>query len=989
VPARVTSSRFVGRQTELAELEHLLAETAGGRAQMAFVTAESGMGKTRLVDELAERARADGTRVLFGECIELGAGELPYAPIVGALRPLARNQDPVLDAIGSARAELAQLLPELGEARRRSNDLGAATPQARLFEALLALLERLGRDAPVLLVVEDLHWADRSTRDFLIFLSRALCRERVLVVGTYRSDELHRRHPLRPVLAELERGERARRIALRPFTRGELVDQLTDILGGEPDRVLVDRLLARSEGNPLFAEELLAAGRDGRGELPPTLRDALILRVESLPDAGQELLRVVAAGQRVDHEVLREVSGVEGRPLREALRETVAHGLLVPDEDGRYAFRHALLREAVLDDLLPGERTELHLALAEALHRRIAEGSGASTLDAAAEVAYHFDEAGDRPRAFVAALRAADDAERVHANGEAAALLERALELWSRAPEEATKLAGCDHVDLLCRAARNHELSSEFMRMRTLLREALDELDEEADARRAAAVLERLGHALWALGKGDEALQSYERALALLSDDEPSSERAKVLAARGRAMMLAGHFADGVERCQEAIAAARAAGDAGIEEHALNTLGVCRAALGDVDGGESALRESIAMARRRDDPDGIHRGFSNLADSLFLAGRTVEARDVAREGLEELRETGQCRWLTIMLAEIHFALGDWDEAEALVSAEAVSRSTGGARVNILLRRGELLLGRGDVDEALAVLEEAHDRTARSLEPQWHGPIAALLAEAYRRRRRFDDARTAIGCGLDRLTGDLARLARVAASAAAVEADAAQQARDLGRPDEAEVAAQRAADMVELAEEGASSPDARRRPRVPVYRALTDAEAARARGEADPAAWADLAARWEELADPYEAARARWREAEAHAGAGDRAAAQETAARAYEVAERLGARWLVDELDVLARRARLRLGHAEEPATEDAPPAPGDELGLTAREREVLSLLAEGRTNREIGEALFMAEKTASVHVSRILAKLDVRSRTEAAAVAHRLGLAAM
>src|SRR3712207_1453473 len=174
------------------------------------------------------------------------------------------------------------------------------TPQARLFEALLALLDRLGQAAPVLLVIEDLHWADRSTRDFLVFLSRALCRERVLVVGTYRSDELHRRHPLRPVLAELERSERARRIELRPFTREELVAQLTDILGGEPERGLVDRLLARSEGNPLFAEELLAAGRDGRGELPPTLRDALILRVEALPEHAQEVLRVVAAAQRVE-----------------------------------------------------------------------------------------------------------------------------------------------------------------------------------------------------------------------------------------------------------------------------------------------------------------------------------------------------------------------------------------------------------------------------------------------------------------------------------------------------------------------------------------------------------------------------------------------------------------------------------------------------------------------------------------------------------------
>ena len=985
---RVSSSRFVGREPELAELEQLLADAAGGRAQMAFVTGESGMGKTRLVDELAARARAGGARVLFGECIELAAGELPYAPIVSALRPLARHGDPALDALGAARAELAQLLPELGPASPRAADLGNVTPQARLFEALLALLDRLGQDAPVVLVIEDLHWADRSTRDFLTFLSRALCRERVIVLGTYRSDEIHRRHPLRPVVAELERSERGRRIELRPFTREELAAQLADILGAEPDRLLVDRLLARSEGNPLFVEELLAAGGDGRGELPPTLRDALILRVEALPAPAQELLRVVAAAQRVEHDVLREVSGVEGRDLREALRESVAHGLLVHDDDGRYAFRHALLREAVVDDLLPGEQTELHLALAGALERRLDDelGSSGNSLDMCAEVAHHYAEAGDRPNAFRAALLAAAHAERVHANAEAATMLERALELWSRVPDPEA-VAGGDHVELLRRAAKDHELSGDFNRMRTLLREGLDELDPAAEPRRAAALLERLGHARWALGKGSEALEAYEEALALLPAGEPSPERGSVLAAQGRAMMLAGRFAEGVERCQEAIDAARAAGDPVVEEHALNTLGVCRAALGDVDGGVAALRESIDMARGRTDADGIHRGFCNLADALFMAGRATEAMDVAREGLAELRPTGQCRWLMIMHAEIAFHLGDWDVTDANVSQEAVMRSTGGTRINSLLRRAELLLARGDVDEALPLLEEAQDRTARSLEDQWHGPIAATLTEAYRRRRRFEDARCATATGVERLTADRARLARIGAAGAAAEADAAQHARDLGREPEAAEAVRRAAELAQLAREGAGFPGAGARPRIAIYRAIAEAEASRAAGSDDPAAWAAITARWEELVDPYEAALARWREAEAHARGGDRAAAQDAAARAHETAVRLGSRWLAEELDVLARRARLRLGPEEE-APGEAPPEPADELGLTAREREVLLLLAQGRTNREIGEALFMAEKTASVHVSRILAKLDVRSRTEAAAVAHRLGLAA-
>jgi ATP/maltotriose-dependent transcriptional regulator MalT len=990
--ARVTSSRFVGRELELAELEHLFAEAEAGRAQMAFVTAESGMGKTRLVDELAARAAERGARVLFGECIELGTGELPYAPIVTALRPLARRADPVLDALGPSRAELAQLLPELGDERPAPADPTTVTPQARLFEALLALLDRLGSDQPVLLVVEDLHWADRSTRDFLVFLSRALCRERVLVVGTYRSDELHRRHPVRPVLAELERSERGRRIALSPFTRAELVAQLTDIVGARPDPTLIDRLLTRSQGNPLFVEELLAAGSDGRGELPPTLRDALIVRVEALSEPAQELLRVVAAGQRVGHEVLREVSGVEGRALREALRETVTHNLLVPDEDGRYAFRHALLREAVLDDLLPGERTELHLELAEALAERLGDDDcGAATLDAAAEVAYHFTEAGDRPRAFVAALRAAGAAEAVHANGEAAALLERALELWPRLPDAAA-LASCDHVDLLRRAAQNHDLAGDTNRMRALLREALDELDHEAEPLRAAVLLERLGRARWKLGKGAEAMEAYDQALALLPASGTSPERAQVLAAQGWALMLAGR-PESVARSREAIAAARAAGVRAVEAHALNTLGVVQLASNDREG-EVALRTSIAMAREDDLIDDLHRGYANLADALYVAGHNAEGRDVGYEGLEALKGTGHFRWLSLTLSEIEYHLGDWAAADALASQEAMMRTSGQTRVHFLLRRAQLLLGRGDVEEALIPAEEAHDLTSRSLEPQWHEPVGAILAEAYSRRRRFDDARTAAASAIERLHGS-SGVAHVAAAGAAVEADAAQQARDLGRDDEARAAVARAEALARAAADAAATPEGRARPRPGVYAAVAAAQAERAAGRVDPAAWAAIAARWEALPEPYEAARARWREAEGHAAAGDRAAAADAARAARDTARDLGARWLLDELDLLARRARLRLGPSDAdpdpaagPDAAQPPPELADELGLTAREREVLALLAEGRTNREIGETLFMAEKTASVHVSRILAKLDVRSRTEAAAVAHRLGLAA-
>src|SRR4051812_49654937 len=279
--SRLTSATFVGRTAELGELRGALSEAVGGRPALAFVAGESGVGKTRLLAELERAARADGVRVIGGDCVELGEGELPYAPIVGALRPLARAADPAFARLSPpARAALARILPGLGRAAERPDD--EATAQARLFDALFELLELLAGDDGLLLTVEDLHWADRSTRAFLVYLASSLCRERVLVVTTYRPDELHRRHPLRPLLAELERDARARRVELRPLTRAELREQLADILGEAPGGDLLERLFARSEGNPLFAEELLAAGMDGRGALPPTLRDALMLRIERL-----------------------------------------------------------------------------------------------------------------------------------------------------------------------------------------------------------------------------------------------------------------------------------------------------------------------------------------------------------------------------------------------------------------------------------------------------------------------------------------------------------------------------------------------------------------------------------------------------------------------------------------------------------------------------------------------------------------------------------
>jgi DNA-binding CsgD family transcriptional regulator len=979
---RVTSSIFVGRSAELAELEGALDDAAAGRPWLAFVAGDSGVGKTRLLSELTARARTSGARALSGDCVELGEGELPYAPLVAVLRSLARSRDPVLEELpASVRAELATLLPGLGDGAVGAPGAGDPSAQARLFEALLWLLDRLGQDAPVLLAIEDLHWADRATRAFVVFLGRSLCRERVLVVATYRSDELHRRHPLRPLLAELERHAGCRRIELPPLTREELSLQLGDLLDAPPDVELVERVFARSEGHPLFVEELIAAGRDGRGALPPTLRDALMLRVERLSAPAQEVLRVVAVGQQLDDELLVEVIGPERATMHDALREAVANHILAIGNEGRYRFRHALLREVVEADLLPGERAAINLRLARALEAR-AERDGLSVYVTAA-IAHHYASAGDLPAALRASVHAADAAERVHAYGQAAALLERAVELFDRVPDPEA-LAGADRAAILGRAARDHGLEGDSQRQAALARAALALVDERADPRRAARLLETLREAQWHLGHGEKSLATIEHAVSLLPPGEMSPERGMLLASQAKSLMLRGKHKHAVEVAREALTAAEVLSDVSLRGRALNALGTSLMALGSVDQGAATLGEALALAKEVGLPWQQISAYVNLADALHLAGRLGEARAVVQEGLAGDLRTNAV-WLVILHGELAIEAGDWAQADAILGSIG-SRQIGNALVNLDLRRAELALGRGDHGAARVLLNEAADVGAAMDEPQFTGVLGALRAELERREGDLTAARRAVQVALDRIetrTDDDARLARVSAVGATVEADAAQRARDLGEPEDERAALQDADIHVARAETAAGNDG----PLEVAWLRNARAERTRAAGAADPGAYAATAQTWTELERPYPGAVARFREAEAYANAGERVAAATAAGEAHATATRLGAGWLRDEVEGLITRARLQPAAADMiPEPEEAGVAADDPFGLTPRERQVLELIARGATNREIAAELFMAEKTASVHVSRILMKLDVRSRTEAAGVAYRLGL---
>jgi ATP/maltotriose-dependent transcriptional regulator MalT len=961
---RVTSARFVGRTAELAELRAALDEAVDGRPSLAFVAGESGVGKTRLVCELERSARADGIRVLNGECVDLGDSELAYAPIVAALRPLARSSDPVLASLPeAARHALEAMLPGLAsDAAPRGFSEEASGARAALFEALLALINGLADDAGLLLTIEDLHWADRSTRAFLTYLAASLVSEKVLVVSTYRPDELHRRHPLRPLLAELERG--APRVALEPFTREELAEQLADILDAPAPADLVERLWARSEGNALYAEELLAAGGDA---LPPTLREALMVRIERLAPATQEVLRVVAVGGRVEHAVVAEATGGDG--LREALRDGVESQLVRVHDDGRYVLRHALLAEVIADDLLPGERAELHLALARALESHTAPGA-----HNASAIAHHYSAAGDQPRALEASVKAGEAAEHVRAYGEAAAHYERALELWDRVPD-AAELAGMDRVALLRAAAWCQHTEGDSERAEALLRAALAELDEHEDPLQTAMVLARLADQQRRQGRPDETTATLERALALTPESPATAARATVLATQAKHLMLASRYRECVEVARRALEVAREAGAVLPEIRALDALGVSLTWQG-ADEGVETLRKAIDLALANDSPITALTIYANLADSLLLAGRGDESLAVIDDALAFSDRLGYfSRWLWQTKAEICFAHGDWPTARSLLP-EHGRRLSHHMLINENHRRLELALAGGDDDRARALLDANDQSLVISREPQFIGPQASMRAELERRAGALDAARAAVDDGLDRIefcSEDHARISLVSLAGARVEADAAIRARDLGDAE----AERRATLNAELLLARLEATAAEHRPVEAANLATGRALAARAGDGEDPELWAAAVTAWDAVGRPYEAARARWGEAEARLASGDREAATAAAQAALDGARALGAGWLTAEVEGFAARARLR--HEEERTTEDP-------FGLTPRERQVLELLASGATNREIGATLYMAEKTASVHVSRILAKLDVRTRTEAAAVAHRLGL---
>ncbi|MEU9054887.1 AAA family ATPase [Streptomyces sp. NPDC048384] len=963
---------LIGREGEFARLSTALERARDGEARAVLIAGDAGVGKTRVLDEVAGRAARDGMVVLTGHCVDLGDVGLPYLPFTEVLGVLAGDE---------RFADVLAAHPVVG--RLLGGDTDAVSDRLRLFEGIAGLLADLADVAPVLLVLEDLHWADQSSRDLLRFLlSRGILQRpaggapahRLAVFASYRADDLHRRHPLRPLLAELVRLPAVERLELRPMADTEVARLVRAVQERPLPDSTVRRIVERAEGNAFYAEELVAATDTGAGGVPGGLADVLLIRFEQLSDTAQQVLRTAAvAGRRVEHDLLRGAVGIPEEELESALREALGRQLLVAGEGGTYAFRHALAREAVYADLLPGERARLHGAFA-----RLLAGRGRPD-ETAAERAHHYRESHDLAEALAASLEAADHAHRVGAPAEELRHLESALDLWSSVePSARPSGEGTDRVTLTLRASAAAAHAGESHRAVSLTRSVLAAPGQDTDTELAARVRYTLAGNLLGVDSLTAAFAYSSEALALIPAEPPSRTWVWAAATHVLAARQVGENETALRVAREALRTAEKLQVTDARADLLISLAVLEAGGRRTPQGRARLREARDLARRSGNAPVEMRALFSLAVGCFESGDLEESLPWLTEGLDRARRAGllsslyplEMRYLRLLVL---YTLGRWDECVSVAAADAgVLPAAGGYTTGPALY---VSLARGDfaaVEAARALLAGPFD---------WMGTLIAGLAltDAAAWRGDADAAVERMRSSVAALTDDAGALpdatVRLAALALSAVGDRAAELRLTGDEPGLRRWADTATELVELAR-GTAARGGDVRPQGPegmAWLARAEAEWARAVSGPDVGAWAKAVAAFD-YGDEYERARCRVRHAEALLAADEREAAAIEARAARETATRLGATLLLERVDALIRRGRLADASADRSSV------------LTAREQDVLRLLALGRSNRQIGEELYITGKTASVHVSNILAKLGAASRTEAVAIAYREGL---
>jgi DNA-binding CsgD family transcriptional regulator len=983
----MVDSGFVGRTDELRRMMAALRAAAGGRPTTVLLAGEPGVGKSRLLGEYGSAARAWGAQVLLGGCVHLGAGEVhlgagdfPYAPLIEALRLFVREQGEqrAADLAGPAWAELHGMIADFTDAAPQHPDAApqhppAARPhsdagsQRQVFGSVMRLLDHLGSAAPVLMVFEDLHWADPSTLGLVSYLTRAKTDQRLVLVCSFRT-ELAKGHPLRRLLIEPDFTRRTERIEVHCFTEAEL-RQFLRVLG-PVDHDLVHRGYELSGGNAFFAEQLyvtLSAGGDGRAAVPESLRELMSSRIDLPSGDATKLLRVAAAaGRRVSDLLLARVSGLDDEALDEALRTCLDAGLLVADQAGEaYLFHHALLRETVYGQLLPRERRRLHLSMAEAIS--VDPSLSLDETLASVELAYHWFEAGRKPEALSAAVQAGAANARIRAFREAEIQYKRALQLWPEVPD-AAEVAGVSRDVILVAVADAARWAGHAGQAVEFALGAIAQIDPEREPRRAAELYERLGSYQWEAGATTQSTEAFQRAHELLADCPPDGLTARVLADLATARLREGDYSGGLHGAMEAIRLADEVGAPAEKGRALNTAGVALTMLDRPEEGVAHLRAALRIAEDTEHLEDLLRTYGNLALALEHSGALADSAAVARKGLALARRLGlgDARQGGILANNAGAALsllGRWDEALELLDDALLIGPPVRASTYLRLTRAEIAVARGWFDDARRLLAEVSEQ--QNFDPRFLEPLFACAAELALWQGDVEAAQAAVDRGVAAVADSSNVLVRLRLYAVGLRA-AADGWHAGGDHRRAERCADKLLDSVRTA-----TAQRRRTPEVVALQRLCDAERGRVGRDDDAEAWRAVAACWDELSRPYAAAYARWREAAAAHAAGDAVRATRVALQAQDAARDLAAAPLATAVaELLAAAAG----------------GPVATVSLTRREVEVLELLAAGETYRIIAKTLGISPKTASTHVHNVLKKLGVKSRAEAAAWVHQHGL---
>jgi len=1016
VARRISSPVLIGREAEMRACELTLQEAADGRPGLILLGGEAGIGKSRLASEFAAMAvEAGGYAAIGSAAPPSGVERVPLAAIAGALRSLLRAVDARLieTLLGPARGDLAALLPELGEISPADADRNPFAA-ARLAESVLVAVESVAsRRGPLLLVLEDLHWADDATRATVMHLARSIVAAPVVMVVTYRSDGDQSGEGFLDFLAEVGRADGSEWLDLDPLDLEQVAEQVRSILGSTPAPELVRAIVRRSGGIPFFVEELLLETVSGSAERPPpSVRAAVEARISRLSVPARELVGALAmAAAEVPVDLLGAVADLDPSSLAAALDELRVAYLIKSGEPpgeagtGRVGVRHVLVGEAIVEAVSLPRRQQLHARYAAVLERDPRLG-GVTEVERASRLASHLLLAGETARAIPALLREAAAAEETHAFDAAAGAYAGALSAWGMVESDALDSA-LDRAAVLERGANSASLSG---RPNDAMEWAVEALglarddDTPGDTERIARLTMHLGRFQAEAGQGDAAVATLVDAVA--ASDSASLLHARCVALLARLLLTAGRPADALAQAEIAVGAAIQLDAPAEAAQARSTQAAALAALGRMD---EALSVLAAGAGEDDRPDmartmpsrpsrliaDLH-GHLYRADVLEQAGDLAAAAAAAQACLAEAQRRGLAATHGAILAAVAgrdlLQLGDWAEVERVLDTAAPSGAVVPPEATLV--RAHLAALRGDWTDVEHGLASAGPHPSMQLERGWASYPYLVIAEMSCWRRRFLEARDAVRRGVDVAAGEGedAILLSLAAAGVRIESEAASAG-----PRKRGVAASAAAEItlgywVRISTAAAVESPTRLQPRQAAAFETARAELERFEGRSSAESWRRALDAWRSAGDPYEAARAELRQAEALlAGDGDRDAARDVLRDAMDLADGLGARPLAREAERLARRARL----AGVSAREASPPmhdvaAAGEararELGLSARETEVLMLIAEGLTDREIGERLFITTKTAGHHVSHILTKLAVDRRGEAAAVAFRIGL---